>query len=88
MEESAEFEIKVKSADIYGRPYTRIGSLRDGCLVQFDDGHGDCLPDRSVRKVRCDAAGEFYVECSCGKHYIGYIEEEVVVVGVYQSPLS
>src|SRR6476659_233389 len=31
-------------ADIHGRQYACIDSLRAGCLVQFDDGHGDCMP--------------------------------------------
>ena len=70
------------TADIHGRAYARIDDLHAGYLVQFDEGHG-CMPDQAVRQVKCDADGEFYVECNCGKHYLGYIEEEVVVVGVY-----
>src|SRR6476661_4718052 len=31
-------------ADIHGRQYACIDSLRAGCLVQFDEGHG-CIPD-------------------------------------------
>jgi hypothetical protein len=66
--------------DIHGRKYARIDSLRAGCLVQFDDGHG-CMPDRAVRQVKCDPVGEFYVECSCGKHLL--LDDEGILVGVY-----
>jgi hypothetical protein len=68
------------TADIHGRGYALIGSLRAGCLVQFDDGHG-CMPDQAVRQVKCDADGEFYVECSCGKHCL--VDDEGIVIGVY-----
>ena len=51
-------------AHIHGRGYARLGSLRAGCLVQFDDGHG-CMPDQAVRQVKCDADGELHVECNC-----------------------
>jgi hypothetical protein len=69
------------TADIHGREYARIGNLRAGCLVQFDDGHG-CLPDQAVRQVKCDAdGGELYVECNEGKHCL--VDDEGIVVGVY-----
>ena len=69
------------TADIHGREYAPIGSLRAGCLVQFDGEHGDCMPDQAVRQVKCDADGELYVECNCGKHLL--IDDEGIVVGVY-----
>ena len=67
-------------ADINGREYARIDDLCAGCLVQFDDGHG-CMPDQAVRQVKCDADGEFYVECNCGKHLL--IDDDGILVGVY-----
>jgi hypothetical protein len=40
------------------------------------------MPDQAVRQVKCDGDGEFYVECSCGKHHlIG--DDGSIVVGVY-----
>jgi hypothetical protein len=72
------------TADIHGRAYARIGRLRAGCWVQFDDAHGDCMPDQAVRQVKCDADGELYVECNCGKHCL--VDDEGIVVGVY--PMS
>jgi hypothetical protein len=65
-------------ADIHGRDYARLDSLRPGCLVQFDDGHS-CLPDQAVREVKCGADGELYVECNEGKHCL----VDDIVVGVY-----
>ena len=67
-------------ADVHGIEYARIGSLRAGCLVQFDGDHG-CMPDQAVRQVKCDADGELYVECDCGKHLL--IDDQGIVVGVY-----
>jgi hypothetical protein len=69
------------TADVHGRAYARIDSLRAGCLVQFDEEHGDCMPDQAVRQVNCDADGEFYVDCNCGKHWL--VDDEGIVVGVY-----
>jgi hypothetical protein len=68
------------TADIHGREYARIGSLRAGCRVQFDGDHG-CMPDQAVRQVKCDGDGELYVECSCGKHLL--VDDDGIVVGVY-----
>jgi hypothetical protein len=70
-------------ADIHGRDYARLDSLRPGCLVQFDDGHG-CLPDQAVRQVKSGADGELYVECDEGKHYL--VDDKGIVVGV--SPMG
>jgi hypothetical protein len=67
-------------ADIHGRAYAVKDSLRAGCRVQFDDEHG-CMPDQAVRQVKCDADGEFYVDCDCGKHHL--CDENGTVVGVY-----
>jgi hypothetical protein len=64
-------------ADIHGRAYVPKDSLRAGCLVQFDG----CMPDQAVRRVKCDADGEFYVDCNCGKHDL--VDDEGIVVGVY-----
>ena len=69
--------------DTHGRVYAWLGGLRAGCRVQFDDGHG-CLPDHAVRQVKCDADGELYVECSCGKHFL--FDDGGILIGVY--PMS
>jgi|KBSMisStaDraftv2_1062788.scaffolds.fasta_scaffold172687_2 hypothetical protein len=71
---------ETSTADIHGREYARLGSLRPGCLVQFDDGHG-CMPDQAVRPVKCDADGELYVECNCDKHLL--VDDEGILIGVY-----
>ena len=68
------------TADNHGRAYVWIGSLRAGCRVQFD-GELGCMPDQAVRQVKCDANGELYVECNCGKHHL--VDDQGVVVGVY-----
>jgi hypothetical protein len=70
------------TADVNGRAYARIGGLRVGSWVQFDSEHGDCMPDQAVRQLKCDAEGEFYVECNCGKHHL--VDDEGVLVGVYE----
>lgn len=71
---------ETQTADVHGRGYALIGSLRAGCLVQFDDGHG-CMPDQAVRQVKCDVDGELYVECDEGKHHL--VADEGILVGVY-----
>jgi hypothetical protein len=72
---------EVPTADIHGREYARMDSLHAGCVVQFDD-HG-CMPDQAVRKVKRDAVGELYVECSCGKHGLVDMEGKGILIGVY-----
>jgi hypothetical protein len=67
-------------ADVNGREYARVNGLRAGYLVQFDDGHG-CMPDQEVRRVRCDADNELYVQCNCGKHFLA--DEDGILVGIY-----
>jgi hypothetical protein len=69
-------------ADIFGREYARIGDLCAGSAIQFDDGHGDCMPDQAVRQVKYDADCELYVECNCGKHYL--VDDDGILVGVYR----
>lgn len=70
-----------EKTDIHGREYARLDDLCAGSLVQFDDGHGDCMPDQAVRQVKCNSDGELYVKCNCGRHHL--VDDDGILIGVY-----
>ena len=58
----------------------KYSELKDGMVVWADDGF-DCL--NSGEHVVRDYHGEFYIECSHGKHFLeGQCDSDDTLVGI------
>lgn len=54
----------------------RDGTIRAGDIVRFKGGF-TCMRINEVFAVHADGAGDLFVDCSNGRHYI-YLEEEQI----------
>ena len=71
--------------DVDGREYAKQPELKAGDRLQVDDNF-DCMEGWSAKEVEADEK-EFYVHCSCGRHYLdGQGEFDDDIIGIYKLP--
>lgn len=75
---------KSKGCDIEGRRYAEQGKLKAGDYV-VTDGDFTCMPKGARRKVMKDEAGELYINCEDGGHYLVGQLQDGFYVGLYPS---
>jgi hypothetical protein len=76
-----------KVADVNGRAYAKLSSLKAGDIVQVD-GDFTCIGKWQERPVEHDGEREgpqgLYIKCRSGRHYLdGQADDGDTLIGVY-----